>query len=140
MSRLRTIRDGHAGRGQALVETAFMLPLILLVSLATFDLGRALFHHIALREATQEGALYAAYEPYPASDIMARVTTSSSNEAVAGATVTVPSCTTSPGTGQVVVRSTYEMPVVSPPAVLLFGSTVTLTEEITATNFNGDCS
>lgn len=139
MSRLRSILRGRSPRGQALVETAIALPIILLLSLATYDVGRALFAHIALTQATQEGALYAAYQPFPASDVIARVKTSSGAEWVTGATVTA-SCTSSPAPGQIVVHSTYELPVISPPAWALFGSTVTLGVEITATNFKGACS
>lgn len=133
-------RSSRSSRGQALIETAVALPIILVLSLATFDLGRGIVAHIALTEATQDGAFYAGYNPFPAAAIISRVTTSSSAEAVAGATVTVPTCTTSPGAGQVVVRSTYELPVTSPPAQAIFGSTFTLTVQITATNFNGACS
>lgn len=139
MSLLGWIRRGRSVRGQALVETAIALPIILLLSLATYDVGRALFAHIALTQATQEGALYAAYQPFPASDVIARVNTSSGADWVTGATVTA-TCTTSPAPGEVVVRSTYELPVISPPAWALFGSTVTLAVEITGTNFNGACS
>jgi Flp pilus assembly protein TadG len=127
-------------RGQALIETAIALPIVLVLSLSAFDLGRGIVAHIALTEATQDGAFYAAYNPFPAATIITRVNTSSNAEAVTGAAVTVPTCTTSPGTGQVIVRSTYELPVTSPPAQAIFGPTFTLTVEITATNFNGACS
>ena len=57
---LKRWRD-RSSRGQALVETGLILSLILLLSMATFDLGRGITNHIALHEATQEGALYAGY-------------------------------------------------------------------------------
>lgn len=140
MIRLIRRRLSGATRGQALIETGIALPIILILSIAAFDLGRGIVAHIALTEATQDGAFYAAYNPFPAATIISRVKTSSSTDAVTGATVTVPTCTTSPGAGQVVVRSTYNLPVISPPAQAIFGSTFTLTVEITATNFNGACS
>jgi Flp pilus assembly protein TadG len=134
-------------RGQALVETAIALPIILLLSLAAFDLGRGIVAHIALHEATQEGSLYAAYEyggfpskPVADSAVANLVNDSSpTSESVADAEVTVPTCTTSPAPGTITVRSTYELPVISPPAQAIFGPTLALSVEISATNFNGAC-
>jgi hypothetical protein len=136
---------GSGPRGQALIETAVALPIVLILSLAAFDLGRGVVAHIALTEATQDGAFWAAYEygDLPAgtavSTVEGRVTSTSNADVVTGADVTVPSCTTSPVPGQVVVRSTSEIPVTSPPAQAIFGATFTLTVEVSATNFNGAC-
>jgi Flp pilus assembly protein TadG len=132
-------------RGQALVETAIALPIILLLSLAAFDLGRGIVAHIALHEATQEGSLYAAYEygsfdtAVEAETAIADLVTDSSptSESVAGATVEVDCDTPTPGL--ITVTSTYELPIISPPAQAIFGATFTLTVEVSATNFNGAC-
>lgn len=138
----RHLRGAH--RGQALIETAIALPIILILSLATFDLGRALVAHLALHQATQEGSLYAAYEyggfateALADAAVGTRVTTSSSGESVVGATVTT-SCTVAPAPGTVVVRSAYELPITSPIAIALFGATLTLIVEVSATNFHED--
>ena len=135
-------QDG--GRGQALVETAIALPIILLLSLAAFDVGRGIVAHIALTEATQEGSLYAAHQYGSfASDsaaetaVATRVTTSSTSDSVVGATVET-SCSASPAPGTVEVRSTFELPVISPPAQAIFGPTLALSVEVTATNFHED--
>jgi Flp pilus assembly protein TadG len=131
-------------RGQALIETGIALPILLLLSLAAFDVGRALVAHIALTEGTQEGSLFAAHEYNShASDAAAeaavttRVTTSSSHEAVTGATVET-TCSNTPAPGTVEVRSSYELPVISPPALALFGSAISLSAEVRANNFNED--
>lgn len=50
-------------RGQSLVELAVSLPVILLILLGTFDFGMALFSYAILRDAAQEGALYASFNP-----------------------------------------------------------------------------
>lgn len=140
-------RQASSSRGQAAVETVLVLTIILLLALVTFDLGRGIAAHIALTEATQEGAMFAGYELCnPAAspdvlntDIAYRVTSSSSVEAVADATVTLP--TASPAPGYVTVRSTYELPVISPMASFIFGSTFTLGVEVKATNFHdGACT
>jgi Flp pilus assembly protein TadG len=138
----------HGGawpRGQALVETAIALPIILVLSLAAFDLGRGIVAHIALTEATQDGAFWAAYEygDLPAgtavNTVEGRVTSTSNADVVTGADVTVPLCTTSPAPGRIVVRSTSDIGVTSPPAQAIFGPAFTLTVEVSATNFNGAC-
>jgi Flp pilus assembly protein TadG len=43
-------------RGQALVEMAFILPIFLLIFVALFDLGRAVFVYNSLTNAAREGA------------------------------------------------------------------------------------
>jgi Flp pilus assembly protein TadG len=146
MIRLLRARFASASRGQALVETALILSLILLLALATFDLGRGIASHIALTEATQEGAIYAGYELHnpdavpdvDAADVEYRIQSSSVGEAVTNAVVTVPDCDPSPG--YVVVRSTYDLPVISPPARLIFGPTFSLAVEVRATNLHGACA
>ncbi|HEX5826850.1 MAG TPA: TadE/TadG family type IV pilus assembly protein [Candidatus Limnocylindrales bacterium] len=54
MSRLW--RRGRDGRGQALVEFALVIPIFLLVLVALFDLGRAVFSYNTLTNAAREGA------------------------------------------------------------------------------------
>lgn len=48
------------GRGQALVEFALVIPLFLLLLIALFDLGRAVFAYNTLTNAAREGARIAA--------------------------------------------------------------------------------
>ena len=50
-------------QGQSLVELAVSLPVILLIMLASFDFGMALFSYSIVRDAAQEGALYASFNP-----------------------------------------------------------------------------
>lgn len=138
---LKRWRD-RSSRGQALVETGLVLSLILLLSMATFDLGRGIMNHIALHEATQEGALYAGYRYGEAgvglAQVQTRVRESSSNEAVMNAVVTMPAptCTSS----RVVVRSTYPMPIITPIASAIFGGTINLRVELDAVNILETCT
>jgi len=46
-------------RGQSLIEFAIILPLLLLVIMALFDIGRAIFHYSVLNTAVREGTRYA---------------------------------------------------------------------------------
>jgi Flp pilus assembly protein TadG len=123
-------------RGQALVETAIVVPLMLLLFMATVDAGRLLFAYIALEEAVHEGATYAAQMPADTSGIRARVTTSSDHREVTNATVPDPVCTTA----TVSVTATYPMPVLTPLAGALFGGSITLGSTVVATNLQGSCS
>ena len=62
MNRNRFKKFKHK-KGQSLVEVAISLPVILLILLGTFDFGMALFSYSILRDAAQEGALYASFNP-----------------------------------------------------------------------------
>ncbi len=50
-------------RGQALVEMAILLPVLLLVVLMALDLGRVFFGWVGLQNAVRQGANYAALNP-----------------------------------------------------------------------------
>lgn len=56
-------RHGRRTRGQALVELALIVPILLLLSLATLDLGRVFYAQISISGAAREGALEAAQNP-----------------------------------------------------------------------------
>jgi hypothetical protein len=60
-------------KGQALTELAVSLVFLLLLLGGTIDLGRAFFMYIALRDATQEGAIYGSYCPWDKANIINRV-------------------------------------------------------------------
>ena len=66
---------GLAGeRGQALLETALILPLILLVSVSIFEFGRAYQTLQVLTNAAREGARLAILPSSTPSDVQSRVT------------------------------------------------------------------
>jgi Flp pilus assembly protein TadG len=67
--------SGLAGeRGQALLETAMILPLILLVSVSIFEFGRAYQTLQVLTNAAREGARVAILPNTTPSDVQSRVT------------------------------------------------------------------
>jgi uncharacterized protein YqfA (UPF0365 family) len=146
MRRLLTRWQAASERGQALVETALITMLILFIALATFDIGRGIAAHLALTEATQEGSIYAGYRLYhkhPAvavtiDQVQTRVRQSSTTAEVVNAVVTEVAC--APAPGYLTIRSTYDLPVISPLGQLAFGPTFALSVEINATNLNEDCS
>jgi hypothetical protein len=52
----RWLADTDRSRGQALVEFALVIPIFLLLSVALFDMGRAVFAYNTLTNAAREGA------------------------------------------------------------------------------------
>lgn len=141
-TQLRSPRH-HTGRsrtrrGQAIVETALVLPMLVWLVCGVADLGRVIYAHHALQEATQEGALYAAYVPSPDSGVIDRVQGSGDSEWVQGATVSVV-CTTAPAPGKVTVTSEYDLPLMTPLISSMFGGSIPLSVDIVATNFSGGC-
>ncbi len=78
-------RRGCAGeRGQALIETAITIPLLLLVSVLIFEFGRAYQVAQILTNAAREGARVAVLPNATQSDVQARVMAYLQNGAVAG--------------------------------------------------------
>lgn len=75
-------------RGQALVEFALILPIFLLILLAVFDLGRAVFAYNSVTNAAREGARLAIVNQTTAS-ITAKATSSASIAETAAPNVTV---------------------------------------------------
>lgn len=66
-------------RGQSLVELAISFMLVMLIFSGAVDFGRAYFALVALRDAAQEGVIYASVHPDEQGDIRNRVYSSSSN-------------------------------------------------------------
>ncbi len=66
------------GAGQALVEFALVLPLILLIIVLFLEFGRIIYIHTTLNNAVREGARFAVVQQFPSAaqrelDIRARV-------------------------------------------------------------------
>jgi Flp pilus assembly protein TadG len=64
-SRISSLRPSRRGRtrGQALVELALILPLMVLLLAAALDLGRLFYSGITVTNAAREGAIEAAIDP-----------------------------------------------------------------------------
>jgi len=63
MLRLPKIRHRQHSRGQALVEFALILPVMLLLLLIAIDFGRLFFSYVAINNAAREGASFASVVP-----------------------------------------------------------------------------
>ena len=133
------IRRRPASRGQALTEVLLVTPLLLMLIMGAIDVGRLLFASVALEEAAQEGALFAAYNPTEEEPIRARVLGSSTAEEVEDATVTV-DCVATPAPGTIEVTVEVDYPLITPIISSMLGSPVTLSATVIATNIQGTCT
>ena len=64
--------------GQSLVEFALSLTILLILVVGIFDVARALFTYLSMRDAAQEGALYGSIEPFNTDGIVERTCSASS--------------------------------------------------------------
>lgn len=72
-------KSDHPRRGQSLVEVALVLPIIIMILLGLLDFGRAFYTMVALRDAADEGASYAAIKPNDTVGIQRRAAEASTN-------------------------------------------------------------
>lgn len=135
-------------RGAATVEFAmFAMFLILLVS-GIVDLGRGMYTAIALDDAVQEGAVYAAFtkdvagSPVTADDIKARVIASTSSPQLQLTDVTV-TCVDQPRAKQsasrVTVEVTHTVDLITPFVSDWFGGSLTLDRNAVVDRFFETC-
>lgn len=59
-------------KGQSIVEMALLFPLLMLLLMGLLDLGRAYYVIVALRDAAEEGAIYASIQPEDITGIQER--------------------------------------------------------------------
>lgn len=76
-SHSRSAQFDRSERGQSLVELAVSFTLIIFVLAGAVDFGRAYFDVIALRDAAQEGVVYASLNPDQETEIEDRIINSS---------------------------------------------------------------
>jgi Flp pilus assembly protein TadG len=58
-----SLRHHDADRGQSLVEFALIIPIVMLIMLGLFDLGRVVFINNSLSDGARDGARHAATRP-----------------------------------------------------------------------------
>jgi Flp pilus assembly protein TadG len=64
----RRLPSWSGGRGQSLVELALIAPVLIVLMLGVIDFGRVYFAHVAVTNAAQNGAAYAAQNAINAAD------------------------------------------------------------------------
>ena len=128
------LQNGRNDRGQAMIETAIVLPILLLVSVSIFEIGRAYQTAQVLTNAAREGARVAVMPGSKAADVQQLVKDYLKNGQLGGyasATVTVDQNMVLPiGTGnasasQVVVSYPFSFMVLNPVAKLVVKNSTT---------------
>jgi hypothetical protein len=76
-------------KGQSLAELAISLVLLILVIAGVVDFGRLFLNHIAMRDGTEEGAVYGSINPTHCTQIEERVRSSLSDPDGSQVTITI---------------------------------------------------
>jgi PKD repeat protein len=86
-------------KGQALVELALIMPILLFLLLIVIDFGRLFASYVEIANASREGAAYAAGNPtdLPGISVRAAAETNSQSQAGQGALVVTATCASSGG-------------------------------------------
>jgi Flp pilus assembly protein TadG len=121
------LRGRQGQRGQAVVELALVLPLLMVIMLFAVDVGRLFFAYTGMQNAAREAAVFAAASAAckvgGATCVSTGVANAASQEVGADAAMTVqsvacsPSCTLSSGTTEYRVTVTLSRPFPLMPAV-----------------------
>ena len=131
-------------KGQSLVELSFVFTLLLLLVGGVIDLGSIYYSSIALRDTTQEGAIYGASHPDDITGITNRITKSASfpinASQITDITVTCDGASCAPTNtnscqGHVIaIEVTYNYNLIMPLIPIFIGrQTIPLTSTVTAT-------
>ncbi|MBN1919649.1 MAG: pilus assembly protein [Anaerolineae bacterium] len=119
-------------KGQSIVEMALLLPVLLLMLMGLLDFGRVYYVMVALNDAAQEGAAYAASRPSDTTGIAERAASASTGLITVSTddvSVTIAGGTPAAGAA-VTVAVQYEFTFYTPIAQTFFeGNTVTLEAE-----------
>ena len=136
--------------GQSLVELAFSLIIILLLLLGAVETSLALFQYVTIRDAAQEGAIYASIEPADEAGIKYRAQAAASDvvniDPDANVVVTLNGAnycegTTSGVPNSITVFITFAHPISFPLVAPMIGSnTINLTTSVTNTILQPTCN
>jgi len=114
-------------RGASLVETAVIVPFLLLLALGVMDLARAYLDAAMVQEAAQEGAVFASIRPGEPDMAVRRA-----EEAIADIDFTGSITVTCPANDQVTVTVTHRFRLLTPFIGSIFGESIDLTHSETA--------
>ena len=111
---------GRGQRGQALVEMAVLLPVLLLILMGVLDFGRYFYTGLTVRHAAREGARYGAVHASDDAAIRARVEQAATGLDTSQLTVTVSPAPAQRRVGEaLVVQVAYPFRFVTPLAGLV---------------------
>jgi Flp pilus assembly protein TadG len=110
----------EAERGQDTVEFALILPVLFLIIMGIFDMGRAVYTASVLHNAAREGARYGSIFPADTAGIETAARQLSVGLVAADVDVDITVTNTSPAR-TIVVAVQYDMPLVTPLIGAFFG-------------------
>ena len=129
-----TAKSNKANRGQGLVEFAFVLPILLLILIAIFDFGRAVYAYSVVANCAREGARYGIIDPQDQQGIIDAVQNSAMGLDLAQLTVNI----TYPTTDTLKVEVSYNFQLITPLVAELVSDNGTLTLSSAATMYTGE--
>ena len=115
----------------AIVEMALVAPLVLILLFGVIDLGRLLVTAISVSEATQEGALYAAYFPDAPDDIKERIVESADSPSIAITNISI-ECPSGVNGPDIRVTVSRDVSLLTPFAGTIFPDPASVTSSVTA--------
>ncbi len=104
----------HHPHGQSLVEFALILPILVLLAMGIFDLGRAVYYYSALQNAVREGARYGIVHPNDSAGVEAAVRNKAIGLDPTELSVYPPSCCPWSAAETITVRATYSFTPITP--------------------------
>lgn len=124
-------RNTKKQQGQSLVESALIIPLVLLLIFTFLDLGRGVYYYSALGNAVREGARYASVTKLENTSVEADIKEKVNNYSVAVKPSTVTVAITGSDSDYVTVSASYIFTPITPflAQILGSGNTITLNAE-----------
>ena len=127
---MKQVRSHHQ-LGQSLVEFALILPILVLLLVGIFDLGRVVYYYSALQNAAREGARYGIVHPNDSAGVEAAVRNKAIGLVPAELSVYPPSCCPWPAGETIIVRATYRFTPITPIIGAFLPSGITLVSSST---------
>jgi uncharacterized membrane protein len=115
--------------GVAAVEAALVMPIVLFLVLGIIDVGRLVSTRIAVQDAAQEGAMFAAFSPTNYVTVRERVKTTASEVGLASNDVVV-ACPLGRTGNRIDVTVGYDFDLLTPLVEQWFGDKVRLTKTV----------
>jgi len=110
--------SGRRERGQEALEFALIFPILFLILMGIFDMGRVTYYYSLLHNIAREGARYGTVFPDDGAGIQAAIEALAVGVDPATLVITV---TVDEGAGIIQVAVAYDMPLVTPLIGTFFG-------------------
>ena len=115
-------------RGQAVVELALILPILMLILMGIVEFGRIFMAHQTIANAAREGARTAVLPTSTMSDVSATISAYMTAAGLTGSTNTTATNVGASGTGgdPTSVTVSYDLPILTGTIIPVFGPSISL--------------